>query len=71
MWIQQPAFQPDFSRLRKAILCDGERDILPMAEFTIWPGHKRRVLGRPVISITDACGKTLATMDYQNQYSWD
>ncbi len=53
MLIQQPTFQPDFSRVRTAILFEGEPDHVPMGEFTVWPGHKQRVLGRPINSIID------------------
>jgi uroporphyrinogen decarboxylase len=53
MLIQQPAFQPDFSRVCTAILCQGEPDHLPLVEFTVWQGHKHSVLGHPVNSIID------------------
>ena len=53
MLIQPPTIQPDFSRVRTAILSEGEPDHVPLLEFTVWEGHKRRVLGRPINSIID------------------
>jgi uroporphyrinogen decarboxylase len=51
--MQPPPFEPDFERVRLALLGPGEPDHLPMVEFTVWPGHKARILGHPVRSMAD------------------
>ena len=53
MDMQTPAFLPDFDRIRTALLGPGEPDRVPLLEFTVWEGHKARVIGRPVRTIAD------------------
>lgn len=45
--------QPDFARLRKALLCEGEPDLVPNLELGVHPCHKSEILGRPCASVSD------------------
>ncbi len=45
--------QPDFERIRTALLCLGEPDRVPLAEAGIDQGVKEAVLGRPIRSARD------------------
>ena len=53
MNMQQPPFPPDFERVRTTLLRQGQPDHVPMVEFTVWSGHKTRVLGHPLRGIAD------------------
>lgn len=46
-------WKPDFERFRTAVLCQGEPDHVPLAEVSVYAGHKRRVLGRPLRGLAD------------------
>lgn len=45
--------KPDFSRLRKALLREGEPDCVPFCELGVAPVIKGRLLGRPCKSVAD------------------
>ncbi len=45
--------RPDWDRVRRAVLCQGEPDWVPFMELGLSRVHKRRVLGRPVLSLAD------------------
>jgi uroporphyrinogen decarboxylase len=45
--------EPSFERLRKALLCQGEPDYVPLVELGISPKIKGAVLGRPIRSLKD------------------
>jgi len=44
---------PDFSRLRKVLLQEGEPDRVPFAELGVAPQIKSRLLGRPCVAVAD------------------
>jgi uroporphyrinogen decarboxylase len=44
---------PDFSRLRKVLLCEGEPDIVPNIELGVHPVWKAKQLGRPCLTVAD------------------
>ena len=45
--------QPNFERIRTALLSQGEPDRVPLAEASIDPGIKEAVLGRPILTAKD------------------
>ena len=45
--------RPEWERVRRAILCQGEADWVPFMELGLSRVHKRRVLGRPVHTLAD------------------
>lgn len=45
--------KPDFARLRKALLCEGEADMVPNLELGVHPCHKATVIGRPCATVAD------------------
>ena len=45
--------QPDFARFRRALLCQGEGDRVPLAELGIEMYVKQAFLGRPIRSLAD------------------
>ncbi len=44
---------PDFQRVRRAMLRQGEGDRVPLFEMSVHGGHKAAILGRPVQSLRD------------------
>ena len=48
--------QPDFGRFRRALLCQGEGDRVPLAELGIEKYVKQAFLGRPIHSLADDDG---------------
>ncbi len=49
----EPARRPDFTRVRRALLLDGEPDRVPLLETSIDIGLKERFLGRPIRTLAD------------------
>jgi uroporphyrinogen decarboxylase len=45
--------EPSFERFRKALLCQGEPDYVPLCELGISPKIKAEVLGRPIVTMKD------------------
>ena len=45
--------RPEWERVRRAVLCQGEPDWVPLMELGLNRVHKRRVLGRPVRTLAD------------------
>lgn len=45
--------KPDFSRLRNALLCQGEPDCVPNIELGVHPSFKARIIGRPMSGVAD------------------
>lgn len=45
--------KPDFQRLRKALLNEGEPDRVPFIELGVHPVHKATMLGRPCTQVAD------------------
>ncbi len=44
---------PNFERLRRALLCEGEPDLVPNLELGVHPMHKSTIIGRPCVSVAD------------------
>ncbi|MCX7717135.1 MAG: hypothetical protein N2111_01865 [Candidatus Sumerlaeaceae bacterium] len=45
--------KPDWQRLRRALLCEGEPDCVPLIELGVHPIWKSEAIGRPCISVAD------------------
>ena len=57
--------KPDFSRVRRALLCEGEPDRVPFIELGIHPVHKSAIIGRPCRTVADEVEfATLAGYDF-------
>lgn len=45
--------EPNFERLRTALLCQGEPDHVPFVDVGVFQGHKARVIGHPLRGLPD------------------
>jgi len=45
--------EPNFERFRTAVLCQGEPDVVPFLDLSVYQGHKARLLGHPVRGLPD------------------
>lgn len=46
-------FEPDFQRVRTAVLCQGEPDRVPFLDTDVYGKHKERLIGHPVRCLAD------------------
>jgi len=53
MNFEEYCLEPDFERLRTALLCQGEPDHVPFVDPGIYAGHKARVVGHPMRGLPD------------------